>query len=338
MEFTSTTCPACNKHIQIPTGASQAICMYCGSRFLPESGLTARPAAGTDNLLGMARSALASGNHAESESYFNRVLELNPGISEAWVGKGLSAGWQSTIAHMRFPEVITCFSHAIANTTDPEKRETVDNCVLEINKLVAAIYSISRNHMIEYAAVPDTWSQYVSNTSEMLTVLETARNWTPLDRTTLENIVHLCKDNIEGISFRDQFDRNLPKAWTVSHDYENDLRTKMGEASDALKQLDPSYQPPQASPKKPDACFVVTATMGDQDHPTVEFMRQFRDVWLVNQPGGIKFIAWYYKHGPKAADFIAASTARRRFSYALIVRPLAFLASMIMGRRKKCQR
>lgn len=42
----------------------------------------------TANLMGMARTALIGGNNVEALSYFNRVLEVEPGRSEAWIGKG----------------------------------------------------------------------------------------------------------------------------------------------------------------------------------------------------------------------------------------------------------
>jgi len=51
-------------------------------------------------------------------------------------------------------------------------------------------------------------------------------------------------------------------------------------------------------------CFVVTASYGDINHPTVLFYRQFRDVVLIQHTYGRQFIAWYYKKGPKLSDYI----------------------------------
>lgn len=330
MGFTHAVCTSCKKEIQVPTDVPQANCMYCGAKVFSDTENNSPSHPTVVNLLGMARTGLSASNFQESESYFNRVLELDPNIPEAWIGKGVSAGWQSTIANMRFAEVITCFNHAIATSSAETKDATLSNCVFEANKLVATLHGISRNHLIEYAAVPDTWQQYIANTSNMLTTLDAARAWSDQDRVTLENIVHLCKDNIEGITFRDQFDNNTSKAWTLSKSYEDQLRAKMNEASSVIRQLDPTYQPPTAEAKKPESCFVVTATMGDQDHPTVKQMRLFRDQWLLKQPGGAGFVAWYYRHGPKAAKLIEGSKIRRAVTYVLVVKPLALLAHVIM--------
>jgi hypothetical protein len=89
------------------------------------------------------------------------------------------------------------------------------------------------------------------------------RNWSPHDRTTLGNIVHLCKDNIEGISYNDPYDYNVPKAWHLSPEYEALLKSRLDAAIGALRQIDPNYAAPAIEKKTVGDCFVVTATLGD---------------------------------------------------------------------------
>ncbi len=55
---------------------------------------------------------------------------------------------------------------------------------------------------------------------------------------------------------------------------------------------------------KPGGCFVLTACYGSYDAPTVLAFRQFRDNHLENHWLGRKFIAWYYTHGPKLAEYV----------------------------------
>lgn len=64
------------------------------------------------NYLEMARSASASGNHKEAESYCNKIIEMDFDNWEAWFLKGKSVGWQSTLASMRVSEAINCFAKA----------------------------------------------------------------------------------------------------------------------------------------------------------------------------------------------------------------------------------
>lgn len=326
MAFRATQCPACKKDIQVPDDAEMAICMYCGQSILVKDAIHITVGPSITNLLGLARTADVAGNDAEAETYYNRVLELDPTISEAWIGKGKSAGWQSSIVNIRFGEVVTSFSHAIGTAPEITKSETISSCLDEINKLVVTLYGMARKHMLEYVALPNIWVEYLNQVAQMLTTLETASTWLPTDRKTLENIVHLCKDIIEGVTYRDSYDNNTPKGWHLSPQYEALISEKFSAAVNSLKALDPSYVPPAVEKKKPDSCFVVTATMGDPQHPTVNLMRRFRDQWILARPGGKKFVSWYYRYGPLAANLIRGSRLLRAMSFVLIVMPLAWLA------------
>lgn len=284
----------------------------------------------TANLLGLARSALLAGNHSEALTYFNRVLEADPTISDAWIGKAAAAGWQSTLVNIRVNEMLVAVGHAIA-TAPPEKKQAVtDEGVSEINKVIVAVYNIARNHLMQYVAVQNVWTQYVQQVAQLIDGLEANRQIAPSNRDTLDNIVHLCKDNIEGVSYRDPFDNNAPKAWTLGPNYEQLLTDKRNAAAEAIRQSDPTYVSAAIEKKKAEACFVVTATMGDFDHPTVTFMRSFRDEWMANKPLGRFVINVYYKVGPHAASYIAKSDKRRTASYRFIVAPAARLAEKLM--------
>ena len=53
------------------------------------------------------------------------------------------------------------------------------------------------------------------------------------------------------------------------------------------------------------ACFVATATYKNPYHPDVEYLRKFRDQYLVKRKPGRLFIEWYYrKSGPYMASII----------------------------------
>ena len=51
-------------------------------------------------------------------------------------------------------------------------------------------------------------------------------------------------------------------------------------------------------------CFVATAAYGDAAHPMVQILRDFRDAYLINWPGGRWFVKEYYEHGPALANII----------------------------------
>lgn len=282
------------------------------------------------NLMGLARSAQLAGNQEEALSYFNRVLEVDPTVSEAWMGKGKAAAWQSSLANIRVTEGIVAFGHAIATAPEPQKAATTEQAVEEINRLVATLYGMARKQLDEFVALPNMWTQYIGQISQLISGLEEVRVWSPLNRTTLENIVHLCKDNIEGISYTDPYDNNLSKAWHLSPEYETLLQSRLEAAVAALRQSDPNYSAPMIEKKQPAECFVVTATMGEVDHPTVVMMRRFRDEWLIQRSWGRRCIGHYYRLGPHLARRIAPSWPLRRLAYWFVVLPAASVAKLML--------
>lgn len=292
------------------------------------------PTSNISNLLGLARTAQLAGNQEEALGYFNRVLEADPTISEAWLGKGKAAGWQSTLVNIRLNEAIVAFSHAIATAPEPEKPDMTAQAVEEVNRIAVALYGMARRQLDEFVALPATWEQYLNQVGQLLNALEEVRVWSPQDRTTLENIVHLCKDNIEGISYNDPYDYNVVKAWHLSPEYEALLKSRLEAAAAALREIDPSYAAPAIEKKDASACFVVTATMGDESHPTVRLMRRFRDEWLTKTLWGDSLIACYYRVGPWAANCIAESPLLKKLSFLLIVAPAAFVAKKLMSKQK----
>ncbi len=330
MAFRPTQCTACKKSIQVPDDVDVSCCMYCGHSIVIKDIIQLNIGPNIDNLLGMARTAAQAGNVEEAMSYYNRVLELDPKISEAWIGKGRAAGWASSLVNIRLNEMLIAFNHAIATAADTTKTSIISECVEEANRLVVTLYGMARNHMVEYVALPNSWSTYLVQISQMLDALESVQQWDPLDQLTLGNIVQLCKDNIEGISYRDPYDNNLPKLWYLSEEYESMMRSRLDLAASKLRELDPSYTAPTVEVKKADSCFVITATMGDANHPTVHFMRLFRDEWISKRKWGKKFIALYYIYGPTAAHFISQNPWLRKLSLTFIVLPAAWIARRVM--------
>ena len=338
------TCPDCGKEISDQAPA----CPNCGRPGPFEASAIVGPTADTtttdgprvatgpslDTILGLAKTAAAAGNVTEAEKYFTQALEQDPTISEAWVGKGKAAGWQSTIVNMRLTEMLVNFGHAIATAPENEKAAIKDECIGEVNAVITALYDMARKHMLEFISLSNTWTSYIDQIKMMLITLGEVAIWDGTNKTTLENIVFLCKDNIEGVTYKDQFDNNTPKAWHLSPEYEAIVREQLNAAAEMLQKLDPQYVPPNPQAKAPESsCFVVTATMGGPQHPTVVLMRDFRDQYLLRTKTGAAFVRFYYRHGPKAADFIRHSMVRRKLSYFFIVAPAAWLARKVLNSR-----
>jgi hypothetical protein len=74
-------------------------------------------------------------------------------------------------------------------------------------------------------------------------------------------------------------------------------------------------------------CFVATACYGDESHPAVVVLREFRDTCLRVRPSGRTFVAWYYRNSPPYAKIIEARAPMRAI-VRLLLAPLVLLARL----------
>ncbi|MHC4838485.1 MAG: CFI-box-CTERM domain-containing protein [Planctomycetota bacterium] len=74
-----------------------------------------------------------------------------------------------------------------------------------------------------------------------------------------------------------------------------------------------------------DGCFVATAAYGDEDAYEVLSLRRFRDHYLRRSEAGRGFIGWYYREGPKGADWLREHDGARGAARAALL-PVAVAA------------
>ena len=65
-------------------------------------------------------------------------------------------------------------------------------------------------------------------------------------------------------------------------------------------------------------CFIATAAWGSWMHPHVSTLRAFRDDVLMQSAPGRGLVAFYYRHSPPVAEFIARHDGLRAFTRALL--------------------
>jgi tetratricopeptide (TPR) repeat protein len=326
MRFVAAVCPHCEGELQVPHDHDSVKCMYCGEDIVVRHAI--KPVHGkTRNLFDLAQAALAAGNNDEAIGYFNKVLEDDPTNCAAWVGKGTAAGWSSTLNNLRLSEMLVAFQNALGHSDVSEEADIRRTCAHTINEVAIASYSLARNHMLEFVALEGTWQEYLSRCRQIVSALEVASAYAPDDKQILENLIYVCKDNIEGVKYRDPYDNNISKSVFLAEAYESELRTLMSDAAAKVKHLDPTYVAPEA--KRPSSgCFVVTATLGRENHPSVSLLRSFRDEYLQSSRLGRAFIQWYYQKGPRIARQIEDSWIARLISYLLVVVPAVTLVRL----------
>lgn len=121
------------------------------------------------NYLDMAKNAMDAGNNVEAESYCNKVIEIDPNNCRAWMIKGESAAWQSTLQNSRIAEGVAAFSKGIANAPDGEKEELVKYAEEQIKRLSTAMISLRAER---FAKWPDA-EESTGFTNDLTAILTT---------------------------------------------------------------------------------------------------------------------------------------------------------------------
>lgn len=94
------------------------------------------------NYLQMANSALEANNNEEAEEYANKIIELDPQHSEAWLIKGEAAGWQSKSSNPRLSDAVTAWLNSIKYAPDEKRREVRQQVANKYTALMLAMIDL----------------------------------------------------------------------------------------------------------------------------------------------------------------------------------------------------
>ncbi len=120
-----------------------------------------------DNYLEMAHAALEAGNHAEAESYCNKIIEIDPKNYKAWMLKGEAAAWQSTLQDSRVDEGAASFLKSIHNAPAEEKEAMTEHAKEQLLRLSAAMISLREERFAKWPDEEEA-SGFISDVNSIL--------------------------------------------------------------------------------------------------------------------------------------------------------------------------
>jgi len=342
MAFKAAICPSCGGNLQVPDDRDSVKCMYCGTDIIVRQAIQAGSGVNIDNYLKLAETAINAGNTQEAYDYYSKVLEIDIKNPKAWFGKAKAAGWLSTVGDERFSEMASGFQNAIDYVPENDKKTMKIQCADAINKLSVGYCNLIAKYTKENASVEGVWENTLTKTRNLVSLLEFGHNLDPSNQNIMGSIINICTDLIHGVKY-DYYDRyinaygetfNVPNSGVrrLSSENEQFLRQKINIFSSKLKAVDPTYKPPEIT--KASSCFVITATMGNRNHPYVVTLQDFRESWLKKRSYGRIFTRQYERFGPYFADFIRNSAILRTLSLYIIVRPSVWIASKCLNNQK----
>lgn len=333
MEFKAAICPNCGADLRLPEDKKVLKCMYCGKDVIVHDAIDKAIGPNIENMLALANSAKQSNNNKEAYDYYTKILELNATHYEAWLGKGECAGWQSTIAEPRWQETVAGVENAIKFCPENLKEKMKLKAADVINRVGVGYFQLSSNHMYDFGRVGTEQENFYTRCQNVIALWELAHSYAPTDLQIIDNIIHVCKVQIEGVNYKEFNQYGEYNALSkVNDNYSAKMTAKMNEYVNKRRALDSSYQAPTIQKK---GCFIVTATMGSENHPHVLLLRVFRDYWLSKRTIGKLFIRKYYRYSPYFADIIRQRKKLRQISYVTIVLPSVKLAKRLLKKQRE---
>lgn len=184
------------------------------------------------NLLGMARTAVEARNDDEAISYFNRVLEIDPTVSEAWLGKGRAVARLSSLNQIRIHETAVAFGHAVGSAPEVSRPGLAEITITELVTFATDLHRANRLHWAKFHNVDGTPAQCIRNAFTILDALDTGLRWQPHFSPALELIMMVSASAL---------------AYGVSDDQAAVLERRSAQAREMLRTTDPAFAAAEAA-------------------------------------------------------------------------------------------
>jgi hypothetical protein len=312
----------------LPKDREDVICTYCGSKFFLRDTIAKSGIPSIDTMFELAGNALRSRNHAEAYNYFTRILEVSPQNPDAWIGKGIAAGWMSTLANPRILEMLSIFSQSQEYV--PKDKSNLYNSKMSevITDVLSSYYDLSYSHVKEFIQLGSgAWDEFGGRVDLVLSGVDIAIFLNSENSKAVRLGIRAAQTLLEGIKYDDYAGHE--NTILVNQQYQSQYFSKISEYTNAMKKIEPAYQPPVIQQQKKPDCFIATATMGDTSHPYVVLLRKFRDNRLLGSFWGNVFVETYYKVSPPLANFISKSDWLKSMSLTLLIKPLVNLVELL---------
>jgi hypothetical protein len=308
--------------------------------------------------------ALASQNPTEAYRCFSSVVEADSKRWDAWAGKAKAAGWMSTMANYRWPEMEACAKAAVALCPAGERPALVTSLTAETLQLAITMHNIAYEHVKNHGVIvlPEAFGMGVLKKAKpMPAVIDSYFNVVIAAITASANAIALAEAHSVGSAglYKQLFSmaKNVfihgavvrPEASSgygvvnlifpmSKREMVDDL---VGNLLANARNYDSSIPDPREESKAINAaapksgCYIATAALGTPDHPQLDVLRSFRDIVLASNVLGRAFIAIYYRLSPPLANLISKSIILRWITRIIVVRPSLRVARRSLQRHRR---
>jgi len=323
MKFVPITCPTCGGELMLPKNQKQAICSYCGNKFLLEKIKKDEDKPSVENWFNLGKDALQSGSHQKAHEYFSKILEIDFANDEAWFGKGIASGYLGNLLEMQ-----KSFENAIIyiSEDDSEFRLEIEQkyeiILINIYNRNFELFKKSRltiNDCNILAAFTVDWLNYAR---DCIVNYSHETKHIPL----FDLMIKAIRKILRNTNYIDENKKG--RKYQANVNIRNQLENYYKFTVRKRQEFDPMYKPPL------DMCFIATATYSNLDHPNVVLLRGFRDEYLQKTRIGSLFIQLYYSFSPPLAKIIEKYKILRLLTHLIFINPLVSILKLIYRKRR----
>ena len=296
----------------------------------------------SQKLYRLANQMIVAGLYEDAYTHASQAVVLDPSNAGAWTAKGIAAAYASKPPEFRLKETRMCLTESLKSAELKEFVPSLQQHLLRASsnyrKLLrqacqdadddaqreplagnvdVGLQLTLRNKRVARVQTQKHRDGYFSSIDAIRYAAGLNPTFHALERGLGEIDNLLSKDSFPGfVNF-------------LSEDGKRDQIVRMREGFvSQIRDIRPSFTPPEIP--RASGCFIATAAAGDEFHPSVCTLRRFRDQVLLPSSVGRKFVRTYYLVSPPLASTIRKSSWLRHMVLVTVVRPIAFLTSMIM--------
>lgn len=166
MNLIEVKCPSCGGQLNISSNLETIYCNYCGNKFMvPKS---PKDSPDINNYMSLAKTAEDSGDHEDAISYFNKVLEIDPDNIDAWIGKGYSIFFNSSLASPKLIEMVKYFKKGYEVAPQDKKEYASNEIKAKTFSACKGFFEMSQAHYKKWAREYSDYDSRMDNIREFL--------------------------------------------------------------------------------------------------------------------------------------------------------------------------
>lgn len=163
MEFVAAVCPQCGVSLQVDPEKESGFCVHCGTKIVIQEAIRTVRIDNShmiDTWMDMADAAEKSGNHEEAYEYYTKAVETQPENWQAYIGRGMAIGNQTTLNNSRLLEAAVNFLRAmyLVPKDDAGRTSLIITTATELAAMGNAMIKLRTDEFEKHPDIVEAWS------------------------------------------------------------------------------------------------------------------------------------------------------------------------------------